>query len=69
MLDKFQAATQAFAPGDPLDKQTTPAPLSSADALKTLRGQVQGAVGHGARRPMGGKRIAGQVGELFSPPS
>ena len=66
-LDKFQAAMQAFAPGDPLDKQTTLAPLSSAGALKTLLGQVEEAVGFGARVLMGGKRIAGQEGEFMQP--
>ena len=66
-LDKFQAAMQAFAPGDPLDKQTTLAPLSSAGALKTLLGQVEEAVGSGARVLMGGKRIAGQEGEFMQP--
>ncbi len=66
-LDKFQGAMQAFAPGDPLDKQTTLAPLSSAGALKTLLGQVEEAVGHGARLLMGGKRIEGQSGEFMQP--
>lgn len=56
-LEKFQAAMANFAPGDPLDKQTTLAPLSSAEALDNLLGQVQRAVAGGARVVMGGKRI------------
>ena len=66
-LQQFQAALQAFEPGDPMDKRTTLAPLSSAPALKTLLGQVDEAVGHGARVLLGGKRIAGQTGEFMQP--
>ena len=66
-LQKFQAALEGFAPGDPMDKQTTLAPLSSEQALKTLLGQVDDAVGHGARVLMGGKRIAGQAGAFMQP--
>jgi len=56
-LDKFQAAMQNFKPGDPLDKQTTLAPLSSIGALEKLLGQVAQAVEHGAKIIMGGKRM------------
>ena len=56
-LDKFQTAMQNFKPGDPLDKQTTLAPLSSSDALDKLLGQVDNAVKQGAKILMGGKRI------------
>jgi succinate-semialdehyde dehydrogenase / glutarate-semialdehyde dehydrogenase len=66
-LEKFRAALQAFEPGDPLDKRTTLAPLSSAQALKTLLGQVDEAVGHGAQVVTGGKRIAGRTGEFMEP--
>ena len=66
-LEKFQAAMQGFAPGDPMDAKTTLAPLSSAQALKSLLEQVETAVGSGARVLMGGKRIAGQAGEFMQP--
>ena len=56
-LDKFQAAMQTFKHGDPLDKQTTLAPLSSSGALDNLLAQVEKAVEHGAKIVMGGKRI------------
>jgi len=56
-LEKFQAAMQNFKPGDPLDKETTLAPLSSSDALDKLLGQVDKAVKQGAKIVMGGKRI------------
>jgi succinate-semialdehyde dehydrogenase/glutarate-semialdehyde dehydrogenase len=56
-LEKFQAAMLNFTPGDPLDKQTTLAPLSSVEALDNLVGQVQRAVAGGARVVMGGARI------------
>jgi succinate-semialdehyde dehydrogenase / glutarate-semialdehyde dehydrogenase len=66
-LQKFQAAMEGFKPGDPMDKQTTLAPLSSADALKNLIKQVDGAVASGARVLTGGKRIEGQEGAFMQP--
>ena len=56
-LDKFQAAMQNFKPGDPLDKQTTLAPLSSSGALEKLLEQVDKAVAQGAKVVIGGQRI------------
>ncbi|HQS31150.1 MAG: succinate-semialdehyde dehydrogenase [Polaromonas sp. 39-63-203] len=66
-LKKFQAALENFKPGDPMDKQTTLAPLSSAEALKKLVEQVDGAVAGGARVLMGGQRIEGQTGAFMQP--
>ena len=66
-LEKFQAAMEGFKPGDPMDKQTTLAPLSSADALKNLLKQVDEAVASGARVLTGGKRIEGQAGNFMQP--
>ena len=66
-LEKFLAVMHTFAPGDPLDEKTTLAPLSSAQALKTLLGQVDEAVAHGGRLVMGGKRIEGQAGAFMQP--
>ncbi|MBC7941981.1 MAG: aldehyde dehydrogenase family protein, partial [Chitinophagaceae bacterium] len=66
-LQKFQAAMQGFQPGDPLDPKTTLAPLSSAQALKTLLGQVDEAVSHGARVLIGGGRIDGHAGAFMQP--
>lgn len=66
-LEKFQAALENFKPGDPMDGQTTLAPLSSAEALENLLGQVEGAVARGARVLLGGKRIAGQAGAFMQP--
>jgi succinate-semialdehyde dehydrogenase/glutarate-semialdehyde dehydrogenase len=66
-LEKFQAAMAAFKPGDPMDKETTLAPLSSSQALQTLLGQVEEAVGRGARVLMGGRRIDGERGEFMQP--
>lgn len=66
-LEKFQAALENFKPGDPMDRQTTLAPLSSAEALENLLGQVEGAVARGARVLVGGKRIAGQAGAFMQP--
>ena len=44
-------------PGDPMDEKTTLGPLSSESALVDLLKQVDGAVSHGAKVLMGGKRI------------
>ncbi len=66
-LEQFQAAMQAFQPGDPMDKQTTLAPLSSSSALKTIVSQVDEAVGHGARVLLGGKRVIGEAGAFMQP--
>ena len=66
-LQKFQAAMENFKPGDPMDKQTTLAPLSSADALKNLLGQVDEAVASGARVLTGGKRMEGHAGAFMQP--
>ena len=65
-LDKFQAAMQNFKPGDPLDKATTLAPLSSVGALDKLLEQVNKAAEHGAKIVMGGKRID-QAGAFMQP--
>ena len=66
-LDRFQSALGQFAPGDPLDKATTLAPLSSSQALEDLLKQVSEAVSHGARIVMGGKRIEGFAGNFMQP--
>ncbi len=66
-LEKFEAALGEFAPGDPLDKATTLAPLSSSQALKDLLKQIDGAVSSGARVVIGGKRIDGLPGNFMQP--
>ena len=66
-LEKFQSALGQFVPGDPMDEATTLAPLSSAQALENLIKQVNGAVSHGARLVMGGKRIDGLAGNFMQP--
>jgi succinate-semialdehyde dehydrogenase/glutarate-semialdehyde dehydrogenase len=66
-LEKFKAAMEGFKPGDPMDKETTLAPLSSAGALKTLQEQVDEAVAHGAKVLIGGKRVEDQAGNFMQP--
>jgi succinate-semialdehyde dehydrogenase/glutarate-semialdehyde dehydrogenase len=56
-LEKFQAALATLTPGDPMDKATTLAPLSTEGALVKLLEQVASAVDQGATAVMGGKRI------------
>ncbi|WP_278364604.1 NAD-dependent succinate-semialdehyde dehydrogenase [Acinetobacter schindleri] len=70
IADEFKAgmlkAFQELKIGDPLDPETTLAPLSSADALEKLTKQVDKAVAHGATVLTGGKPIkhAGNFYEL-----
>ena len=56
-LEKFKTALAALKPGDPMDKATTLAPLSSEAALVKLLDQVTRAVGCGASVVMGGGRV------------
>jgi succinate-semialdehyde dehydrogenase/glutarate-semialdehyde dehydrogenase len=56
-LEKFKSALSALKPGDPMDEKTTHGPLSTEDALLQLLKQVDGAVKHGAKLLMGGKRL------------
>ena len=56
-LDKFQTALAALKPGDPMDKATTLAPLSTEGALLKLLEQVKRAVAKGATLVMGGDRV------------
>jgi succinate-semialdehyde dehydrogenase/glutarate-semialdehyde dehydrogenase len=56
-LEKFQAALALQKPGDPMDEKTTKGPMSQEVALVDLLKQVDGAVAHGAKVLMGGKRI------------
>ena len=66
-LKKYSAAMQGFAAGDPMDKTTTLAPLSSAQALDNLLTQVNDAIAHGARTLMGGQRLANTQGAFMQP--
>ena len=66
-LDKFKAALQTFAPGNPIDKKTNLGPLSSEEALQKLLDQVEKAVAKGAKALIGGKRIEGQAGAFMQP--
>jgi succinate-semialdehyde dehydrogenase/glutarate-semialdehyde dehydrogenase len=56
-LERFRFALAALQPGDPMDEKTTMGPLSSESALVGLLAQVDGAVAHGAKIALGGKRI------------
>lgn len=56
-LEKFKAALGALEAGDPMDEKTTLGPLSTEQALVDLLKQVDGAVAHGAKIALGGKRV------------
>ncbi len=59
-LEQFTAAMSGLRSGDPMDQNTTLAPLSSNEAVDKLVGQVDRAVGNGARVVMGGTRLQGR---------
>ena len=65
-LDKFKTALAALKPGDPMDEKTTLGPLSTESALVDLLAQVDGAVKHGAKVVLGGKRID-RAGSYMTP--
>ena len=65
-LEQFQAALAGFKPGNPMDKDTTLAPLCSEDALGHLLEQVGRAVEGGARVVTGGGR-ADHAGAFMQP--
>jgi succinate-semialdehyde dehydrogenase/glutarate-semialdehyde dehydrogenase len=65
-LEQFQAALASFKPGDPMDKDTTLAPLCSEDALGHLLEQVGRAVDGGAKVVTGGSR-ADHSGAFMQP--
>lgn len=58
-LEKFTAAMRGLKTGDPMDRATTLAPLSSKEALLTLVDQVDRSVAKGARIVLGGTRVDG----------
>jgi succinate-semialdehyde dehydrogenase/glutarate-semialdehyde dehydrogenase len=70
IADEFKAgmlkAFQELKIGDPLDPETTLAPLSSADALEKLTKQVDKAVAHSATVLTGGKPIE-HAGNFYEP--
>lgn len=59
-LERFQAELAKLQPGDPMDADTTLAPLSSQAALELAVKQIGQAVEGGAKVLLGGKRIARQ---------
>lgn len=65
-LEKFKAAMSALEPGDPMEKSTTLAPLSSEAALVQLLKQVDEAVASGATLLLGGKRLE-RAGSFMEP--
>ena len=67
LLEQFTAALGKLKMGDPMDPATTLAPLSSKEALRRLKGQVDRAVAAGARIEMGGQPVDGMPG--FMPPT
>jgi succinate-semialdehyde dehydrogenase/glutarate-semialdehyde dehydrogenase len=56
-IDKVTTRVAHFKPGDPLDAETTLAPLSSQRAANELVEQIQDAVDKGASLLMGGKHV------------
>jgi succinate-semialdehyde dehydrogenase/glutarate-semialdehyde dehydrogenase len=56
-IERFRAAAEALTPGDPLDTDTTLAPLARRDIRETLHEQVEQSVHAGARLLCGGEPL------------
>jgi succinate-semialdehyde dehydrogenase / glutarate-semialdehyde dehydrogenase len=56
-IARFKGELEKLIPGDPMDEQTTLAPLSSEGALQTVLEQIELATKSGAKVLLGGKRI------------
>jgi succinate-semialdehyde dehydrogenase/glutarate-semialdehyde dehydrogenase len=56
-IERFQDAAEALLPGDPLDPDTTLAPLARRDIRDTLHEQVQQSLAGGARLITGGRAL------------
>jgi len=56
-IKRFRAAAEALAPGDPLDRDTTLAPLARRDIRETLHEQVEQSIAAGARLLCGGEPL------------
>lgn len=65
-LEKYRAGVAALKAGDPLDRSTTLAPLSSQDAADRLAEQVKEAVAHGASAEQLGDPVPTR-GAFFQP--
>jgi succinate-semialdehyde dehydrogenase / glutarate-semialdehyde dehydrogenase len=65
-LDRFAAEFQRFQPGDPLDPQTTLAPLARANLRDQLHAQVERSIGKGARALLGCAPLPG-AGFYYAP--
>ena len=59
-LDKYHAGVAALKAGDPMDAQTSLAPLSSQGAADDVRRQVERAVAHGATASVIGAEVPAQ---------
>lgn len=56
-LDRFQKELKKLVPGDPMDPQTTLAPLCTENALDLVQKQIGDAVDGGAKVLLGGERL------------
>ncbi|WP_153558789.1 NAD-dependent succinate-semialdehyde dehydrogenase [Roseimaritima sediminicola] len=65
-LEKFKQKMSERRLGDPLDEQTTLAPLSTESAAEKLQKQVQSAIDAGAKVVLGGDR-PDRAGAFFNP--
>lgn len=56
-VELFKAAAEALVPGDPMDGDTSLAPMARSDLRDELHGQVLDALGHGAVAVTGGRQL------------
>nr|VFK13657.1 MAG: succinate-semialdehyde dehydrogenase / glutarate-semialdehyde dehydrogenase [Candidatus Kentron sp. LPFa]VFK35090.1 MAG: succinate-semialdehyde dehydrogenase / glutarate-semialdehyde dehydrogenase [Candidatus Kentron sp. LPFa] len=65
-LERFQAGIATLKPGDPMDPDTTLAPMARADLREALHTQVQDSIAKGAVLSMGGQFLERQ-GWYYAP--
>jgi succinate-semialdehyde dehydrogenase/glutarate-semialdehyde dehydrogenase len=65
-MERLLAGIEALRPGDPMDRQTTLAPMARADLRDELHAQVNASVGAGAVLVMGGAPLDGP-GFFYAP--
>ncbi|MCI0346188.1 MAG: aldehyde dehydrogenase family protein, partial [Chloroflexi bacterium] len=66
-LDRITALAAKLTPGDPLDPATQVGPFAAPEQYEIVHGQVEDALGRGAKRHTGGPADVGLPGKWYAP--
>jgi len=66
-LDRITALAERLTPGDPLDPGTQVGPFAAPEQFDIVNGQVEDALGRGAKRHTGGPADVGLPGKWYAP--